>query len=194
MVPEQTSQEILDLFRKHGHLEYGEGITQLSHAVQAGLIAREKGLEAELVLAAFLHDIGHLCPLESAHTEFRMMGNFGIEAHDHCGEVFLKERGFSDRIAAVVKNHVAAKRYLCYANPAYYDSLSVASKETLRYQGGPMQEEEARIFEADPFFEESVLLRHIDEEAKKTNFEVTEAHSAFFGKLMREYLSTDGHK
>jgi predicted HD phosphohydrolase len=184
MEPTNTAQEILHLFRQHGHIEYGERCTQLSHAVQAGLIAKEKGYGDELILAAFLHDIGHLYPLEFGQTAFQTMGNFGMEAHDRWGGECLRKWGFSDRIAATVKNHVAAKRYLCLADARYYDQLSEASKETLRYQGGPMTEEEARAFEKDPFFDDSIRIRLVDDEAKAEDFEVTEGHWAYFRELL----------
>ncbi len=178
------AHEILHLFRQHGHIEYGERCTQLSHAVQAGLIAKKKGYNDELILAAFLHDIGHLYPLEFGQTAFQTMGSFGMEAHDRWGEECLCKWGFSDRIIATVKNHVAAKRYLCLADAHYYGQLSEASKETLRYQGGPMTEEEARAFEKDPFFDDSILIRLVDDEAKAVDFEVTEGHYGYFRELL----------
>ncbi|MEZ4961894.1 MAG: HD domain-containing protein [Saprospiraceae bacterium] len=184
MKANNSPQTILQLFRKHGHIEYGERCTQGSHAVQAGLIAKEKGFDDELVLAAFLHDIGHLYPLEFEQAEFQTMGNFGMDAHDRWGEEFLKINGFSERIIATVKNHVAAKRYLCLADARYYDQLSEASKETLCYQGGPMSEEEARAFENDPFFDDSILIRLVDDEAKAVDFEVTEEHWEYFTTLL----------
>lgn len=188
MESNRKTQVILNLFRKHGHIEYGEKVTQLSHAVQAGLIARAKGLDTELILAAFLHDVGHLVPLEMENAHFETMGQFGMEAHDHWGEEFLREMGFSERIVATVKNHVAAKRYLCHADAGYYGQLSEASRETLRYQGGPMTGEEATAFETEPFFEESILLRKIDEEAKAQDFVVTKDHLRFFENLLDQAL------
>jgi len=116
------TEEILQLFSKHGHMVYGERCTQLAHSIQAGLIAKARGYDDELILAAFLHDIGHLCPLEQTEQTFDKMGDFGIEAHDLWGEQFLQTRGFSERIIATVKNHVAAKRYLCFAIATYYDT------------------------------------------------------------------------
>jgi predicted HD phosphohydrolase len=181
---DQTRERILSLFRNYGHQDYGEHITQLSHGVQAGLIAKNKGLDEELVLAAFLHDIGHLYPLEFEQAAYQTMGDFGMEEHDHWGAACLLEAGYSERMAAVVRNHVVAKRYLCYAEPGYYEQLSDASRETLRYQGGPMDEAEAKAFEAAPFFSESIILRRIDEEAKEQNFEVTSEHWDYFSGLM----------
>jgi gamma-butyrobetaine dioxygenase len=61
---------------------------------------------------------------------------------------------------------VAAKRYLCFADPAYLNALSPSSVLSLRLQGGPMSSEEANAFLAQPFAEDAVALRHWDDEAK----------------------------
>ena len=62
-----------------------------------------------------------------------------------------------------------AKRYLTFKDPEYYDQLSLASKETLKYQGGKMDAEEAAVFEADPLHKIIIALRLIDEQAKDVN-------------------------
>jgi 2-amino-1-hydroxyethylphosphonate dioxygenase (glycine-forming) len=183
------TQEILSIFRKHGHIEYGERCSMLSHSVQAGLLAKAKDYNVELIAAAFLHDIGHLAPLEFANSApVTTMGSYGLDAHDHWGEDYLRSRGFSDRIIATVRNHVAAKRYLCFADDTYYQQLSNASQETLRYQGGPMSMEEAKTFEADPFFEDSILIRKIDDEAKEVNFEVSETAMDYLETILDRVL------
>ncbi|WP_353480918.1 HD domain-containing protein [Haliscomenobacter sp.] len=183
------TQEILSIFRKHGHIEYGERCSMLSHSVQAGLLAKAKDYDVELIAAAFLHDIGHLAPLEFADSaQVTTMGSYGLDAHDHWGEDYLRSRGFSDRIIATVRNHVAAKRYLCFADDTYYQQLSNASQETLRYQGGPMSMEEAKTFEADPFFEDSILIRKIDDEAKEVNFEVSETAMDYLETILDKVL------
>lgn len=184
----ELQQVIINIFRKHGSIVYGEECSVLSHSVQSGLIARDRGFDEELILGAFLHDIGHLCPLEQEEGDFERMGEYGIDAHDKLGGDYLKSRGFSDRIIAVVKNHVPSKRYLCLKDQTYYDQLSEASKQTLEYQGGMMSEEEAAEFEADPFFEDSIQIRQVDEAAKEQNFEVQEKHWAYFQELLKKVL------
>jgi len=186
-MPKQSiSQEIITLFKKHGQMEYGEGFSVSSHSVQAGLLAKEKGYDSALIIAAFIHDIGHLYPLEMATAEVQKMGDFGIEAHDQWGEKFLRQRNFPPRVIAPVENHVRAKRYLCFKEPDYYVSLSEASKETLSYQGGPMSAPEAKAFASAPLFEESIKIRRIDDEAKADNFEVTASHWVYFAGLIDE--------
>lgn len=184
-----TANSILNLLKKYSHLEYGERCSITSHSVQAGLIAKEKNYDDELVLAAFLHDIGHFSPLELNQNQFETMGDFGIEQHDQWGETYLNDLGFSKRVIAPVKNHVASKRYLCFIHQDYYNELSEASKETLAYQGGVMTQDEAKQFETQPFFHESILIRKIDEEAKENDFKITEQHYNFFKHLIINHLN-----
>ncbi len=184
MITNPIVDEVLILFQQFGHIEYGEGFSVNSHSIQAGLLAKDQHLEDELILAAFLHDIGHLYPL-SLTKEHEKMGEYGIEAHDRWGESFLRERGFSARIQATVKNHVAAKRYLCAVDSTYYDQLSTASQQTLNYQGGPMSQEEVKAFEADPYFRDSIVIRRIDDEAKAESFEVRPEHWQYFKDLLQ---------
>ena len=184
---QETAQEILSIFKTHGSINYGERCSVNSHSVQAGLIAQAKGLDEELILAAFLHDIGHLYPLELKDQQHERMGAYGMEAHDKWGEDYLKEKGFSKRLIATVRNHVDAKRYLCFADPTYHHELSEASKKTLEYQGGPMDNAQAEAFRSDPFFEESIGIRMVDDEAKEEDFDVTEAHWEYFGTLLEKY-------
>ena len=69
------------------------------------------------------------------------------------GEEFLFQLEFSSRVLKLVRHHVTAKRYLCFKNPSYLDSLSAASLTTLSFQGGVMTEREAVDFEEDPDYE-----------------------------------------
>ncbi|NRB53427.1 MAG: HD domain-containing protein [Saprospiraceae bacterium] len=180
--------EILQLFQAFGHMEYGEGFSVNSHSIQAGLLAKAQGLDEEMILAAFLHDIGHLYPL-TLEKEHEKMGEYGIEAHDRWGKAFLEERGFSARMQATVKNHVAAKRYLCAVDAAYHDQLSLASQKTLTYQGGPMSEQEVKDFELDPYFRDSIMIRKLDDEAKENTFEILPEHWQYFQALLSARVS-----
>lgn len=149
------------LFQQRGDDAYhGEPVSQLEHAVQAARIALDETGDTELAIAALLHDIGHLLP---SHQE---MNGFGMLHHEALGANFLRELGFSTNVVRLVGGHVAAKRYLTFADPGYYAQLSAASKETLVFQGGVMTAEEANHFQRDPLFERHLLLRRIDERAK----------------------------
>lgn len=156
--------EIFDLFNKYGNADYiGEDVSQIEHAVQAAQLAEEQGFDNETILAALLHDIGHICVNEAEYTD---MGGFGNQEHEKVGEAFLRQKGFSDKVISLAVNHVAAKRYLTYKYPEYYNKLSEASKQTLEYQGGRMSADEATTFEQDPYFAASIKLREWDEAAK----------------------------
>jgi phosphonate degradation associated HDIG domain protein len=159
-----VTDEIMGFYQKHGGAEYaGEKITQLEHMAQAAQLAEAAGYDEEVILAAFLHDIGHLCEAGRVDNE---MDGFGIKNHEEIGADFLKSKGFSKKIVRLVESHVVAKRYLTFKYPEYYHKLSAASKKTLEYQGGPMQEEEAGAFEHYPLFDLIIQMRKWDEEAK----------------------------
>ena len=55
---------------------------------------------------------------------------------------------------------------LALFDQSYAEMLSSGSKRTLEFQGGPMDEREAKIFENDSLFEENVQMRKWDEGAK----------------------------
>lgn len=168
--PVETANEIIDLFESYGGEEYaGEKVTQLEHMYQAGEQAISLGYDEEVVLAAFLHDIGHICV--SANEDNGMDG-WGIKDHERIGAIFLREKGFSERLIRLVESHVQAKRYLTWKRPDYYQNLSEASKKTLEYQGGPMTEAEGIVFENDPLFDLIITMRLWDEEAKITDLPV----------------------
>lgn len=162
--PEVIAAGIIELYQSYGDAQYsGEPVSQTQHMIQCAMAARSAGAGKELELAAFLHDIGHLCehlmPVEH-------MDEWGVVHHEGLGASWLKSMGFSDRLVQLVASHVDAKRYLTYRNPEYFFRLSDASKSTLAFQGGPMTAREAAAFEADPLFDDYILLRRCDEAAK----------------------------
>src|ERR1700754_308115 len=58
---QKITDEIMDLYKGYGGAEYaGEKVSQLEHMMQAAQLAEEEGYDEEVVLAAFLHDIGHI--------------------------------------------------------------------------------------------------------------------------------------
>jgi predicted HD phosphohydrolase len=65
-----------------------------------------------------------------------------------------------------IKLHVEAKRYLCHAEPGYWQSLSPASRHSLALQGGVLSLGEATAFLAQPFSTDAVRLRRWDDRAK----------------------------
>lgn len=97
------------------------------------------------------------------------MAGLGIIDHEIEGANYLRTLGFSEKICTLVASHVAAKRYLTFARPDYYNNLSDASKRTLDFQGGVMSAEEAAVFEANPLSALMVKMRLWDEAAKLTD-------------------------
>ena len=161
-----TAEEIFALYEKFGHADYiGEPVSQLEHMSQSAQLAMKEGFDDEVILAAFFHDIGHICVM--SHSENSMDG-FGVMSHEKIGAEFLRAKGFPEKVAKLVESHVQAKRYLTFKYPEYFKSLSEASKKTLVFQGGVMDVEEAIAFEADRFFETSIRMRKWDEMAKET--------------------------
>lgn len=165
---ERVVDEVFGLYQRFGAADYiGEPVSQLEHMSQAAQCALAEGFDDEVVLAAFFHDIGHICGESEAQ-----MGGFGIVSHERLGADYLRRAGFGERLARLVEYHVQAKRYLTLREPGYYGRLSEASRRTLDFQGGVMSEAQAVAFEADPLCEVSVRLRHWDEQAKESQVPV----------------------
>ena len=184
-----VAEEIILLLNSKGGSEYiGEPLSKLEHMVQSAVLAEEQKLGDEMIIAALLHDIGHICV---DTTDENDMGGCGVIDHEATGADFLRERGFSERIASAVANHVPAKRYLCFKYPDYNEALSGASKKTLEFQGGPMMQSEADVFEKLLYFNDIIALRRIDELAKIENIPLPE-NLDMYKKLMIEHLKNNG--
>jgi phosphonate degradation associated HDIG domain protein len=154
-------EEIRAAFARRGHETYGEGISQLDHALQCAAFAERDGADAALVTATLLHDIGHLL-----HDLPADVADSGVDTqHEASGSAWLS-RHFGPEVTEPVRMHVAAKRYLATMEPGYFDRLSDASKLSLRLQGGPMIATQADTFAAEPFFADAIRLRRWDEEGK----------------------------
>ncbi len=159
-----VADKIIYLFQRHGEeLYFGEEVTQTQHAFQCLHLATMLSDDADIHLAAFVHDIGHLC--EEENLSNGMVG-YGIMNHESEGARFLMEMGFSQRICNLVENHVAAKRYLISLDDEYYDNLSEASKKTLEFQGGKMSKQEMQQFIKLTDFNNYILLRKCDDLGK----------------------------
>src|SRR5476651_1870353 len=95
--PEAIVEEVFSLYRQFGDEDYiGEPVSQLEHMSQAAALAEEEGYDDEVILAAFFHDIGHLCADEGEAESMDGMGNVD---HEKLGADYLLERGFSERLA-----------------------------------------------------------------------------------------------
>ncbi|MDE3201791.1 MAG: HD domain-containing protein [Acidobacteriota bacterium] len=155
-----------------GEAYFGEPVTVLEHSLQSAWFVRQKGGEDSLVAAALLHDLGHLL-----HNEGEDVADRGMDTqHEELGAAALTGH-LPDVVLDPIRMHVAAKRYLCHANPRYFAALSPASVESLALQGGPMTEQEAAEFLVMAHAKEAVALRHADDAAKVPGLKVPELAS-----------------
>ena len=152
----------LEILRNAGQRHYGEGdVTQFEHAVQCAMLAENEGASPALIVAALLHDIGHLVnPDDRAATQRREDCE-----HEQIGADYLS-RAFGEAVTLPVRLHVAAKRYLTATDAGYRTTLSPASALSLELQGGPFSADLAAAFISLPYATDAVRLRRWDEGAK----------------------------
>jgi phosphonate degradation associated HDIG domain protein len=161
-MPKLTSLEDIErLYAAKGGLTYGEDVTQLEHAVQCASLAQAAGHPISLVVAALLHDIGHL--FEDEKTVVTAAKD---RRHEIAGARILSSL-FGPEICAPIAHHVAAKRYLCFRETSYFYGLSAASKASLALQGGPFDADAASGFERLPFWQDAIALRRFDDMGKR---------------------------
>jgi [1-hydroxy-2-(trimethylamino)ethyl]phosphonate dioxygenase len=156
------ADEIFAIFNSRGSAAYfGEPVSTTEHGLQAAHFGQEAHASASLVLAALLHDIGHLvAPTPDDIKEWTDDAH-----HERIGGGWLARR-FGPEVSEPVRLHVPAKRYLCATRPEYVARLSPASVLTLKLQGGAMTPAEIAAFEAEPFFREALLVREWDDHGK----------------------------
>src|SRR5580700_10631927 len=97
-----VTDEILAIYRARGAGAYfGEQVSMTEHALQAAHVARAGGAPQTLIVAALLHDIGHL--LEPAPEAIE---DWTADArHELSGARWLAQR-FSAEISEPVRLHV----------------------------------------------------------------------------------------
>ena len=153
---------IADIFERRGAESYlGERVTMEQHMLQGAHLAEQAGASDELIAAALLHDIGHYT------------NEFGPDAvalgadnhHDEAGAAVVAPF-FPNVVTDCVRAHVAAKRYLCAVDEAYFGKLSQASVDTLALQGGPMNADEVAAFETGENLDAIVQVRLWDDQGK----------------------------
>lgn len=159
---EQVAEKIVRLFNEHGSSMYGdEQVTQVEHALQCASLAQRSGAGTALIVAALLHDIGHL--LHALPDDEPADGVDHL--HEELAAHWLSQR-FGPEVFEPVRLHVAAKRFLCATDPVYFGRLSPSSQLSLKLQGGPMSTSEVGKFLAQPHYRDAVMLRRWDDEAK----------------------------
>lgn len=187
-------QAIVNLYHKYGSADYiGEKVTQIEHAIQAAIHAQafsecgnkwgelsnvvsdivipeisiDENTQNSIIVAALLHDIGHLLYFED--NTITLMGNLGVRNHEELGAFYLSKVGFNETVVYLVRSHVIAKRYLVTRFPKYRQSLSKASLLTLQHQGGVLSPEELQKFESHPLYKCALIIRLADDYAKLDN-------------------------
>ncbi len=154
-------EDIRAAFAKRGGDTYGEGVSQLEHALQCAACAERDGASPALIAATLLHDIGHLL-----HDLPQDIADQGIDTeHESLGSAWLS-RHFGPDVSEPVRLHVAAKRYLATVEKGYHELLSAASIQSLKLQGGLMSPEEIRKYESERFAPDAIKLRRWDDEGK----------------------------
>jgi phosphonate degradation associated HDIG domain protein len=147
------------LYATRGDRRYDEGVSQNEHAVQCALLAEAAGAEPSLIAAALLHDIGHL--FEAEEDAARVDGR-----HELAGARALS-RLFDEAVREPIALHVAAKRYLCFADAGYHRRLSAASRRSLELQGGAFDAGQAAAFETRPYWRDAIAVRRFDDLGKR---------------------------
>jgi gamma-butyrobetaine dioxygenase len=177
---------IIELFARRGAGAYhGEAVSQAEHALQAAELAERAGAPDCLVVAALLHDVGHL--LDGQDEDLAVRGVDGC--HEEAGCAWLTQH-FGPEVTEPIRLHVAAKRYLCAISPAYRDGLSPASLLSLSLQGGAMCDLERAAFENNPAHRDALRLRSWDDAAKATGLEVPglEYYRVRLSRMNAEFL------
>src|ERR1700722_17279212 len=157
-----VSDEIDALFRKRGsEMYFGEDVSVTEHALQAAYFAQIAAAPPALIVAALLHDIGHL--VDEVPDD---ISDWATDAHhEESGSRWLATR-FRPEVSEPVRLHVPAKRYLLATDAKYFAKLSPASVITLKLQGGPMAAHEVARFETEPFHKDAVRIRKWDDQGK----------------------------
>ena len=153
---------IEDVFMRRGADSYlGEPVTMAQHMLQTAQCAEQAGADNGQIVAALLHDIGHYKNEIPETSLAKGIDNY----HEEAGANFLQDY-FPTSVVEPIRQHVAAKRYLCAVRSDYFERLSPASVHTLNLQGGPMNADEVKEFERNHYLEQCIQLRHCDEEGK----------------------------
>jgi len=177
--PEALAQEIHTIYMGEGHHAYGlYHLNQIQHALQSAAHAEAQGLTPAMIIAALLHDVGHM-----VHDLGEAPAEDGVDdRHEELGAQWAAVR-FPASVSEPIRLHVAAKRYLCAVEDGYEASLSKDSAISLALQGGRMSPDEQTAFLAMPYAADAIALRRIDEMAKDPKA-VTEPIEAFLAKYL----------
>lgn len=129
-----------------------DGLSELDHGLQCAAQLRIAAPDdAELQVAGLVHDVAHGEALAEDHAELAARAVAPL---------------LGERVAALVRHHVPAKRYLVATDPAVQATLSPVSVLSLARQGGPMTPAECAAYEREPHWQDGLTLRRADDAAK----------------------------
>ena len=158
--------QIISNYLNNKSLYIGEKVTMSEHMIQTAMLAEKTNCSSDLICSSLLHDYGHFI-LENVD---QLVSENKDGKHEDVGYEFLKKY-FVKNVLGPIKYHVLAKRYLA-RKASYFKMLSKASKVSLKLQGGIMNNKEAKQFESNEFFKNSIKLRKFDEIAKKAGLKI----------------------
>ncbi|OAG35696.1 hypothetical protein AYO21_10090 [Fonsecaea monophora] len=164
-------QKLLDLLKQLS----GEEMLLFKEKINYKL-AGSGGFAPHIDATAYTHikDIKHLAILLAVDPS--NISNGGLEVVE------------GTKVAELVEAHVPAKRYLCATEDEYYNTLSDASKESLRFQGGPMSQDEVQQWRQGDWAVEKANLRRWDDGAKVVGLKVPGLET--YRPLLEQVLSS----
>ena len=160
------TEKIISNFKNNKSLYIGEKVTIAEHMIQSAMMAEKSKSKNNLICSSLLHDYGHFI-LDDPE---KLVKEDKDGKHEDIGYEYLK-KFFKREVVEPIKYHVLAKRYLA-RDKKYYNRLSEASIVSLKLQGGLLSNKEAKSFEKEEFFKDSIKLRKFDEAAKKIGIKI----------------------
>ena len=158
--------QIIFNFSNNKSLYIGEDLTIAEHMIQTAMLAEKNQCSDDLICSSLLHDYGHF-----VIEDPKQLVTDKIDGrHEIIGANYLK-KFFHNEIIEPILLHVEAKKYLS-RDKKYFDSLSEASKISLKLQGGAMSDLEVKKFEKNKNYENAIKLRKFDEGAKQKNIKI----------------------
>ena len=171
--------DLARIFAVRGGAVYlGEQVTIAEHMLQTASRTEADGAPEALIVAALMHDFGHLVQDASVDDDWH-------RHHDVVGGRHLRQF-FGPEVCEPVRLHVEAKRYLCCVEPSYLECLSPPSRRTLSLQGGPMSGKEAQNFWSSPHSQEAIQLRRWDDAGKV--FGITVPEFGYYAPLLEPLI------
>ena len=177
MKHEKIIKIINNQYKKYGSSKYmiNEPISILSHSLKSALWITENihDYKPQLVVSTLLHDYGLVCKGKRSTND----------EHANIGAIELSKFGFNRDVTEPIRLHVLAKRYLCTINPYY-----TGSEMNFKLQGGYMTDKELLQFERNPYFTDSLIVRHADDGSNDISYDSNCKSILDFQLIIKEVL------